>query len=139
MKHSETQDKALETAKTANALLQEEIDYEVFGQHLRMVRKRMGLTQAQFSEKMGLKPNFYGEYETGKRHINFPRFLQFVCVTQCSADMLLRGCHKDFPSEGQHAPTYSEKRRELNYLLDQCDDDLITGLIAIVRLLRKNR
>lgn len=139
MKYSETQDKALESAKTANALLQEEIDYEVFGHHLRMVRKRMGLTQAQFSEMMNLKPNFYGEYETGKRHINFPRFLQFVCVTQCSADMLLRGCHKDFPSEGQHAAAYSEKRRELNNLLDQCDDDLITGLIAIVRLLRKKQ
>ena len=93
MKHSETQGKAREIEKTANALLQEEIDYEVFGQHLRMVRKQMGLTQAQFSEKMSLKPNFYGEYETGKRHINFPRFLQFVCVTQCSADRLLRGCH----------------------------------------------
>ena len=129
MKHSKMQDKALETTKTANALLQEEIDYEVFGQHLRMVRRKLGLTQAQFSEKMGLKPNFYGEYETGKRHINFPRFLQFVCVAQCSADMLLRGCHKDFPSEGHHAAVYSEKRRELNYLLDQCDDDLITGLI----------
>lgn len=139
MKHSNTQDKALEPAKTANALLQEEIDYEVFGQHLRMVRRKLGLTQAQFSEKLGLKPNFYGEYETGKRHINFPRFLQFVCVAQCSADMLLRGCHKDFPSEGQHAAAYSEKRRELNCLLDKCDDDLITGLIAIVELLRKNR
>lgn len=139
MKYHERTDKVLETSKTANALLQEEIDYEVFGQHLRMVRRKLGLTQAQFSEKMGLKPNFYGEYETGKRHINFPRFLQFVCVAQCSADMLLRGCHKDFPSEGQHAAAYSEKRRELNYLLDQCDDELITGLIAIVRLLRKKR
>lgn len=139
MKYHERTDKVLETTKTANALLQEEIDYEVFGQHLRMVRRKLGLTQAQFSEKMGLKPNFYGEYETGKRHINFPRFLQFVCVAQCSADMLLRGCHKDFPSEGQHAAAYSEKRRELNNLLDQCDDELITGLIAIVRLLRKKR
>lgn len=139
MKYHERTDKVLETSKTANALLQEEIDYEVFGQHLRMVRRKLGFTQAQFSEKMGLKPNFYGEYETGKRHINFPRFLQFVCVAQCSADMLLRGCHKDFPSEGQHAAAYSEKRRELNNLLDQCDDDLITGLIAIVRLLRKKQ
>lgn len=139
MKHSETQGKAREIEKTANALLQEEIDYEVFGQHLRMVRKQMGLTQAQFSEKMSLKPNFYGEYETGKRHINFPRFLQFVCVTQCSADMLLRGCHKDFPSERQQAAACSEKRKELNRLLDKCDDELISGLIAIVELLRKHR
>ncbi len=139
MKHSKTQDKALQPAKTANALLQEEIDYEVFGQHLRMVRRKLGLTQAQFSEKMGLKPNFYGEYETGKRHINFPRFLQFVCVTQCSADMLLRGCHKDFPSESQPVAACSEKRKELNRLLDKCDDELISGLIAIVELLRKHR
>lgn len=139
MKHSETQGKAREIEKTANALLQEEIDYEVFGQHLRMVRKQMGLTQAQFSEKMSLKPNFYGEYETGKRHINFPRFLQFVCVTQCSADRLLRGCHKDFPSERQQAAACSEKRKELNRLLDKCDDELISGLIAIVELLRKHR
>lgn len=139
MKYHERSGKVLETTKTANALLQEEINYEVFGQHLRMVRRKLGLTQAQFSEKMGLKPNFYGEYETGKRHINFPRFLQFVCVTQCSADMLLRGCHKDFPSEGQPVAACSEKRKELNRLLDKCDDELISGLIAIVELLRKNR
>lgn len=139
MKHSENQDKNRKTEKTANALLQEQIDYKVFGHHLRMVRKKMGLTQAQLSEKMGLNPNFYGEYETGKRHINFPRLIQFICVTQSSADMLLRGCHQDFPSESQHAVAYSEKRRELNSLLDKCDDDLITGLIAIVELFRRKQ
>lgn len=104
-----------------------------------MVRIGLGLTQEQFSEKMNLKPNFYGEFETGKRHISFPRFVQFVCVSQCSADMLLRGCHKDFPSGSQQTAVYSEKRRELNSLLDKCDDDLIAGLIAVVELLRKNR
>lgn len=42
MKHSEKSNKSLETEKTANTLLQEEIDYEVFGQHLRMVRRKLG-------------------------------------------------------------------------------------------------
>lgn len=139
MKDREYQEKKLETEKTANSLLQEQIDYKVFGQHLRIVRKRLGLTQAELSEKMGLRPNFYGEYETGKRRINFPRLIQFICVTQCSADMLLRGCHKDFPSGEQQAADCSAKRKELNNLLDKCDDDLISGLIAIVELLRKHR
>ncbi len=118
--------------------LQREIDYEAIGSHLRTVREQHGCTQAEFSEIMHLSTNYYGLLETGSKHINLPRFIQFICITQCSADRLLRGCHKDYPCAIPQAGN-SEKRRELNCLLDKCDDGLIEGLIAIVELLQKRR
>lgn len=56
-----------------NLQLQDEIDYVTLGHHLRDVRKAHPYTQAQISEILGLKPNYYGQYETGARHINLPR------------------------------------------------------------------
>ena len=62
-----------------NLQLQDEIDYVTLGHHLRNVRKAHPYTQAQISEILGLRPNYYGQYETGVRHINLPRFIQFIC------------------------------------------------------------
>ena len=122
-----------------NLQLQDEIDYVTLGRHLRDVRKAHPYTQAQISEILGLKPNYYGQYETGARHINLPRFIQFICKTQCSADVLLTGCHKDYPSAMPLRQEYSETRKEINSILDKCDDDLLKDLIVVAELLRKRR
>ncbi len=122
-----------------NLQLQDEIDYATVGHHMRDVRKKLDYTQAQIAEILGLKPNYYGQYETGVRHINIPRFIQFVCKTQCSADALLVGCHKDYPSAVPEHTSYSEIRRELNSILDKCDDALLSDLIVITELMRKHR
>ncbi len=122
-----------------NLQLQDEIDYETLGHHLRDVRKAHAYTQAQISEILGLKPNYYGQYETGVRHINLPRFIQFICKTQCSADFLLTGCHKDYPSSFPTRQEYSETRKEINSILDKCDDELLKDLITVAELLRKRR
>lgn len=122
-----------------NLQLQDEIDYATLGRHMRDVRKAHSYTQAQISEILGLKPNYYGQYETGARHINLPRFIQFICKTQCSADALLTGCHQDYPSAMPMRQEYSETRKEINRLLDKCDDDLLKDLIVVAELLRKRR
>lgn len=122
-----------------NLQLQDEIDYVTLGHHLRDVRKAQPYTQAQISEILGLKPNYYGQYETGARHINLPRFIQFICKTQCSADFLLMGCHKDYPSSLPARQEYSETRKEINSILDKCDDELLKDLITVAELLRKRR
>ena len=122
-----------------NLQLQDEIDYVTLGHHLRDVRKAQPYTKAQISEILGLKPNYYGQYETGARHINLPRFIQFICKTQCSADFLLTGCHKDYPSALPARQEYSEARKEINGILDKCDDELLKDLIIVAELLRKRR
>lgn len=122
-----------------NLQLQDEIDYVTIGRHMRDVRKNLHFTQAQLSERMGLKPNYYGQYETGIRHINIPRFIQFVFTTKCSADSLLIGCHKRYPSVTPEKLECSEVRKELNNILDKCDDDLLQDIIRIVEILRKKR
>ncbi len=122
-----------------NLQLQDEIDYVTLGRHMRDVRKALGYTQAQIAEILGLKPNYYGQYETGTRHINIPRFIQFVCKTKCSADALLVGCHKEYPSAAPEQAGCSEARRELNSILDKCDDALMTDLTVVAELMRKPR
>lgn len=122
-----------------NLLLQEEIDYMTLGRHMRETRKALNYTQAQISEILGLKPNYYGQYENGTRHINIPRFIQFVCKTQCSADFLLMGCHQDYPSSLPARQEFSETRKEINSILDKCDDELLKDLITVAEILRKRR
>lgn len=121
----------------ANLLLQSQIDYETIGAHMSVIRHDLAYTQAQLAEILGLKPNYYGQFETGTRHINLTRLIQFICKTQCSADFLLRGCHRDYPSSASAQQEYSETRKELNSILDKCDDNLLKDLIVVVELWRK--
>lgn len=137
-KHAKVEIKQIEE-RSFNLQLQAEIDYVTLGRHMKDVRKAKKYTQAQISEILGLKPNYYGQYETGKRHINLPRFIQFICKTQCSADALLKGCHKDYPSAVPIRQEYSESRRKINSILDKCDDALLEDLTIIVEMLRKRR
>ncbi len=39
-----------------------------FGERLRTLRKRKGLTQAELAEKLGLDRSYVGEIEQGKRN-----------------------------------------------------------------------
>lgn len=137
-KHAEVEIKQIEE-RSFNLQLQAEIDYVTLGRHMKDVRKAKKYTQAQISEILGLKPNYYGQYETGKRHINLPRFIQFICKTQCSADALLKGCHKDYPSAVPIRQEYSESRKKINSILDKCDDAFLEDLTIIVEMLRKWR
>lgn len=122
-----------------NLQLQDEIDYATLGRHMREVRKSCKYTQAQISEILGLKPNYYGQYETGTRHINLPRFIQFICKTQCSADELLKGCHQDYPSAVATRQEYSDARKRINNTLDKCNDTLLEALIVIIEMLIERR
>lgn len=137
-KHAEVEINQIEE-RSFNLQLQAEIDYVTLGHHMKDVRKAKKYTQAQISEILGLKPNYYGQYETGKRHINLPRFIQFICKTQCSADALLKGCHKDYPSAVPIQQEYSESRKKINSILDKCDDAFLEDLTIIVEMLRKWR
>ena len=122
-----------------NLQLQDEIDYATIGRHMRDVRRHYGYTQAQISEILSLKPNYYGQYETGTRHINLTRLIQFICKTQCSADELLKGCHQDYPSTVPARRECSEARKRINSALDKCDDDLLEDFLVILELMRKRQ
>ena len=122
-----------------NLRLQDEIDYATIGRHMRDVRRHYGYTQAQISEILSLKPNYYGQYETGTRHINLTRLIQFICKTHCSADELLKGCHQDYPSTVPAQREYSETRKRVNSALDKCDDALLEDILVMIELMRKRQ
>lgn len=122
-----------------NYQLQKEIDYVTIGRHMKEVRKRLGYTQAQFSELMGMSPNYYGQYETGSQFINLPRFIQFACITETPADTLLAGCHVDYPSPHKLPLECSEQRARLNSVLDKYPDHVIASLIIVAQeMLKQN-
>ncbi len=125
--------------RARNVQLQNEIDYAAIGRHMRDVRKTLAYTQAQFSELLGMSPNYYGQYETGAQHINIPRFIQFICVTKCSADQLLAGCHADYPSRSRLPEDCSEQRRRLNTLLDKCPDEIVESLLVVAQTMLKQK
>lgn len=61
--------------------LREDIDWKILGDHMQEARKQSRLTQAQMAERMGISPNYYSGYESGDKHINLARLIQF---TTCS-------------------------------------------------------
>ena len=125
--------------RSANLRLQDEIDHVTLGRNIQSVRKSKKYTQAQIAEILGLKPNYYGQYETGNRHINLTRLIQFICKMQCSADELLRGCHQDYPSTVPAQREYSETRKRVNSALDKCDDALLEDILVMIELMRKRQ
>lgn len=122
-----------------NFQLQKEIDYVVIGRHMKKVRKALGYTQAQLSEILGMSPNYYGHYETGSQFINLPRFIQFACITNTPADVLLAGCHANYPSPHKLPLECSEQRARLNAVLDKCPDHVIASLMIVAQeMLKQN-
>ena len=49
----------------------------MIGEDLRALRKRLGLTQAEFAEKIGRKRNQVNAYEAGREKI--PASIQILC------------------------------------------------------------
>lgn len=105
--------------------LQADIDYKVLGRHMQAVRQQRGLTQAVVAEQMKVGTKYYSAFEGGKAKISLYRLIQFICLMGTSADCLLVGCHRDYPSHHIRPEDDSEDRKLLLSVLDQCSDDTI--------------
>ena len=54
------------------------IDKEMFGQRLREIRKKHGMTQAELGEKTGLADKYISRIETGKADVSLDCFVKLV-------------------------------------------------------------
>ncbi|MBQ9865399.1 MAG: helix-turn-helix transcriptional regulator [Lachnospiraceae bacterium] len=100
----------------------ESIQYEI-GQRIKKIRLAQGATQAQFSEKVYITPNFLSEIENGKKGLSCET-LYNICETQSlSSDYLLFGDTSDEKPPAEYimeiAPNLSLK--ELSVVITYLD------------------
>lgn len=125
--------------RMVNRWLHEQVDYQVLGARMKTVRRKMGLTQAAMAEKMRMGIKYYASLETGATKINLVRLIQFIAITQTSADYLLVGCHPEYPSSEVICANVSEERQRLNKVLDQCSDEFIRTIYIITTSLLEKK
>lgn len=120
-----------------NKQLKAEIDYKAIGNHMKSVRMKRKMTQEEVAEKMKWGTKYYSSIEAGKAKISLVRLIQFIGITQISADTLLKGCYSDYPSQYASTDDVCQERLELNKLLDQCSDEIIKTVLIITQGLNK--
>lgn len=123
--------------RTVNKQLQGEVDYKLLGCHMQSIRQQRDMTQAAVAEKMKLGIKYYAAIEAGTARISLYRLIQFICIMQTSADLLLAGCHADYPPSNPYLDDVCKERLLLNKLLDQCPDETIKTLYVVAQGLRK--
>lgn len=77
------------------------IDKEMFGQRLREIRKKHGMTQAELGEKTGLADKYISRIETGKADVSLDCFVKLVNAFDVPADYYLQdSISYDYKVEG---------------------------------------
>lgn len=113
--------------------LQSEIDFKAIGNHMQSIRLKREMTQATVAEKMNWGTKYYASIEAGKGKISLIRLIQFIVIMQTSADSILKGCHRDYPSPDPNTDSACHERKELNKLLDQCSDEVLKTVLVITK------
>lgn len=63
--------------------------YRAIGGRIRARRRRMGLTQRQLAQRLGISLSYLGHIERGTRVLSVETLVRFTQVFDCSADELL--------------------------------------------------
>ena len=66
------------------------MDYLRLGQRVRRQRKRLGMTQKEVAEKVGISLPFYGHIERGSRKASLETVINIANALGVSADTLLQ-------------------------------------------------
>ena len=56
---------------------------------LKLIRRKKGLSQAEFAERMGVSQNTISQWESGARIPNAISLKKMAQILECSTDMLL--------------------------------------------------
>ena len=88
------------------------IDKEMFGQRLREIRKKHGMTQAELGEKTGLADKYISRIETGKADVSLDCFVKLVNAFDVPADYYLQdSISYDYKVEGGELEKYVSFQR----------------------------
>ena len=61
----------------------------MFGKKLKMLRKKIGLTQANLAKKLGISPSAVGMYEQGRREPDSAMLVKIADLFKVSVDYLI--------------------------------------------------
>lgn len=78
-----------------------------FKENLKTARKKLGLTQEQVANQLGITKSAYCGYETGKRQPDVTKLKELAKVLNIKVDTLLEIGY------GQHKDEFSEKEKKL--------------------------
>lgn len=88
------------------------IDKEMFGQRLREIRKKHGMTQAELGEKTGLADKYISRIETGKADVSLDCFVKLENAFDVPADYYLQdSISYDYKVEGGELEKYVSFQR----------------------------
>ena len=88
------------------------IDKEMFGQRLREIRKKHGITQAELGEKTGLADKYISRIETGKADISLDCFVRLVNAFDAPVDYYLQdSISSDYKIEDEELEKYVSYQR----------------------------
>lgn len=76
---------------------EDELDARPVGRRLRLTRRALGLTQAEFANPVGIATNTYGQYETGARLISPLRAVELCERYSLTLDWVYRGDPGNLP------------------------------------------
>ena len=100
---------------------------------LRSERKKAGLSQVQFAEKLGLNARTYASYERGERDISTALLLDICKTLNISSDRLL-GNPAELPEENKKPPA-TELREQLDSICETMPEEQQQELLRYARYL----
>jgi transcriptional regulator with XRE-family HTH domain len=92
---------------------------QIIGAVARAARKRLGLTQAQVANQVGLVPGVYGRIERGDMMPSVPSLRRICLALGISADALLELKPSEVSATVDDVPSEEELRPELRKILLQ--------------------
>lgn len=102
--------------------MENQAKFLTIGQNIREIRIHLNMTQEEFSEKIGLTPNFLSKVENGNVGISLDTVINICTVAQCPSATIFKGII-DLPTVGQYELLSNEDKLLI--------DKLMTRLISI--------
>lgn len=93
-----------------------------FGMRIREARKKMGYTQFQLAEKLGISENFLGDIERGTKLLSIEKLILIANVLKVSLDSLLADSLNTYIGESEEM-YYSDKQLAIMKSLIQAIQD----------------
>lgn len=76
--------------------MNKEIIKHEIGQRITEIRKQMHMSKKEFSELIGIKQQYLGNVESGKKGLTIEKVIEICNKTEVSADYLLLGVNNTF-------------------------------------------
>ncbi|MEK4508956.1 hypothetical protein BSK66_12405 [Paenibacillus odorifer] len=102
---------------------------EVFGQRIRALREKLGLTQEQLAERADLHPNYIGQIERGLKNVSLENIQKIANGLRIELHQLF-----SFDQSPRLQPL-----EQLNQLLKFCPEDEVAFLLQHIEHLLKWR